>query len=120
MIVQYYAYHIRPLGIFSPYDEVIMDPKDMIPWLGGGQLNGGPRAYDAVGQQAMHALRKDAKKHAEEIKKQGKSLKEMEKILKEPPGWGSKWAKKIKFTEMKDWEMVVTKFAFALRVAGVS
>ncbi|OWT40963.1 hypothetical protein J008_01646 [Cryptococcus neoformans] len=119
MIVQYYAYHIRPLGIFSPYDEVIMDPKDMIPWIGGGQLNGGPRAYDAVGQQAMHALRKDAKKHAEEIKKQGKSLKEMEKILKEPPGWGSKWAKKIKFTEMKDWEMVVTKFAFALRVAGI-
>lgn len=120
MIVQFYAYHIRPLGIFSPYDEAIMDPKDMIPWLGGDQLNGGPRAYDAVGQQAMHALRQHAQKQAEEMKKQGKGPKEMEMILKEPPGWRTRWGKKIKFSEMKDWDMIVTKFAFALRVAGVS
>ncbi|KIR36847.1 hypothetical protein I352_00159 [Cryptococcus deuterogattii MMRL2647] len=119
MIVQFYAYRIRPLGIFSPYDEVIMDPKDMIPWLGGDELNGGPRAYDAVGQQAMHALRQHAQKQAEEMKKQGKGPKEVEMILKEPPGWCSRWAKKIKFSEMKDWDMIVTKFAFALRVAGI-
>ncbi|WVO19708.1 uncharacterized protein IAS62_000998 [Cryptococcus decagattii] len=119
MLVQFYAYHIRPLGIFSPYDEVIMDPKDMIPWLGGDQLNGGPRAYDAVVQQAMHALRQHAQKQAEEMKKQGKGPKEMEVILKEPPGWRTRWGKKIKFSEMKDWDMIVTKFALALRVAGI-
>lgn len=97
-----------------------MDPKDMIPWLGGDQLNGGPRAYDAVGRQAMHALRQHAQKQAEEMKKQGKGPKEMEMLLKEPPGWHTRWGKKIKFSEMKDWDMIVTKFAFALRVAGVS
>ncbi|WRT65891.1 uncharacterized protein IL334_002842 [Kwoniella shivajii] len=114
-IVHYYEYHIRPLGMFSPQEEVIKDGKDILPWQVGNELLGGERGWDSIGNHAEKVLKEGVQKEA--VKEKGKPKDEIEATLGR--GWKGHWAKRIKFVEMsREYEDAVFRLSVALKTAS--
>ncbi|ODN84136.1 hypothetical protein L202_00145 [Cryptococcus amylolentus CBS 6039] len=120
VILHYIEYHIRPLGCLDPKTEVRRDAKDLMPWLGGtGLFEGGLDQYDLIGDQAMAALRRGANAAAEQILSTGAKIRsEFEQMIKLLPGWGDKWGKPLKFEELEDWDVIVMRLAYGIRLAS--
>ncbi|WWD18126.1 hypothetical protein CI109_102575 [Kwoniella shandongensis] len=115
-IVQYYEYHIRPLGMFSPADQIVKDGKDLLPWSIGSELLAGEKGWDAIGHQAENYLREGVKKEAEGYK--GKSPEELEASAGNGQKWKANWAKRIRFVEMPwEWDAAVFRLSVALKTA---
>ncbi|WVQ71209.1 hypothetical protein IAR50_000734 [Cryptococcus sp. DSM 104548] len=120
VILHYVEYQIRPLGLLDPCAEVQRDAKDLMPWLGGtGLFEGGLAQYDLIGNGAMIALRKGAEAAADSILETGaKTRAELEGLIKNLPGWPDKWAKPMKFEELDDWDVIVMRLAYGIRLAS--
>ncbi|WVF70849.1 hypothetical protein IAT40_005643 [Kwoniella sp. CBS 6097] len=115
-IIHYYEYHIRPLGMFSPHDEVVKDGKELLPWAVGNELLGGEGGWDAVGNQAEGVLINGVKAEAEKNKSKPKG--ELEADIGK--SWKTNWAKRIKFLEMpRQWEHAVFRLSVALKTASI-
>ncbi|OCF33229.1 hypothetical protein I316_04970 [Kwoniella heveanensis BCC8398] len=115
-IIHYYEYHIRPLGMFSPHDEVVKDGKELLPWAVGNELLGGEDGWDAIGNQAEALLIKGVKAEAE--KNKNKPKEELEADLGK--SWKTNWAKRIKFLDMpRQWESAVFRLSVALKTASI-
>ncbi|KAK8865695.1 hypothetical protein IAR55_000840 [Kwoniella newhampshirensis] len=115
-VVQYYEYHIRPLGMFSPSDEIIKHGKDLLPWSIGSELLAGEKGWDAIGHQAENYLREGVKKEAEGYK--GRSLDELEALIGIGQKWRANWAKRLRFSEMPwEWDAAVFRLSIALKTA---
>ncbi|WWC87980.1 uncharacterized protein L201_002882 [Kwoniella dendrophila CBS 6074] len=143
--IHYYEYHIRPLGMFSPQDEVIKDGKDLLPWQCGCELLGGESGWDAIGFYADQVLKKGVKKEAQKLKNQYPNyLSESDPQPQpqpqagpdgeavEPPkphreevenglmkGWKANWGKRIRFIELSDkYDDAVFRLSVALKTGS--
>ncbi|WVR05657.1 hypothetical protein IAU60_002679 [Kwoniella sp. DSM 27419] len=113
--IHFYEYNVRPLGMFSPHDQVVDDGNKLLPWAVGNELLGGEHGWDKMGDQAEEILVQGVKEEA--ARERAKSPEEVEKSF--GSGWKGHWAKRIKFADMpKVWGSAVFRLSLALKTAA--
>ncbi|WVN85656.1 uncharacterized protein L203_100805 [Cryptococcus depauperatus CBS 7841] len=112
-------YHLRPLGMFSPYDVVSRNSTDLLPWLAGLALFSPLHTWDHIYLAAQEILEEGARDEAIELNKIFSDPLELSKAAQRLPSWNRKWTKNIMFEDMEDWNTVVTRLAFAIQAAVI-
>ena len=117
-IIHYYQYHLRPLGFFSPVDELLTDQKEMLPWLIGSELMGGEAGWQSLGEESVYLLEEAARKEAEV--EAGLPAAERVPLTAEKRWKRSKYAQRVLFKDMpQEWEFLCPRAALAIKMGLV-
>jgi hypothetical protein len=118
-------YSIRPLGVFSPTEEVQRVTEEMLPWALGNDLLNGQSGWERIGTESTRIITEGVRAEVEQD-----SSKEIgEKTLDKK--WKSTWMRKRAFEEYfrslregtdksAEWDGVVYRLGLALKTAAVS
>jgi len=113
-----FEYRIRPLGIFSSDDEVVIGPERMLPWAIGNELLGGGQGWNALGKEASRVLRDGVRAEVVEDKLHGLSTLDDRAVGKR---WKARWATRKLFCDLSmDWAERVFRLSLAMKIGAVS
>ena len=109
-----YEYHLRPLGMFSPANQIVRDAVDMLPWALGSELLAGAEGWDLIGHEGTRVI-------AEAVKLE---LAAGTAVLDEQAmhaAWMGGMGSRYPFHDMPDdWDTRVFRLSIALKTAEVS